>query len=402
VSWLGLAPDDPFGIPNLPYCSFGVGSFEWPGVRVGRHLLNLHGLEADGHLDAYGSFTGGDATLNHFLAQGRQTWTAVRERLTELLTEPRHRADVEPYLFDLTDDVRLNLPFDVPDYVDFYSSEEHATNLGRLFRPGSPPLLPNWKHMPIGYHGRAGSVVVSGTPVRRPSGQRRPAADGAAPAFGPSQRLDIEAEVGFVGGWSEPDVPVRPADFADHVLGFILVNDWSARDIQAWEYQPLGPFLGKAFATSVSPYVVPLDALAAARVPAPPQDPPVLPHLRDDRVAYDIRLEVRWNGTVVSRPPYRTLYWTAAQQLAHVTAGGVVVHAGDLYASGTISGPDRDQTGSFIELTWNGTEPVTLADGTTRTFLEDGDTVTITATAPGPDGSVIGFGDVTGQVVASG
>jgi fumarylacetoacetase len=407
MTWLDLAPDDPFGIHNLPYCSFGKGCFVWPGVRVGQRLLNLYGLETDGHLDANGSFTAGGATLNHFLAQGRRTWTAVRDRLTELLTEPRYRPDVERYFFDLTDDVRLNLPFEVPDYVDFYSSREHATNLGRLLRPGQPPLLPNWKHMPIGYHGRAGSVVVSGTPVRRPCGQRRPANEGALPTFGPSERLDIEAEVGFVGGWSEPDVPVAPDRFAEHVLGFVLVNDWSARDIQAWEYQPLGPFLGKAFATSISPYVVPLDALAAARVPAPPQDPPVLAHLRDDRVGYDIRLEVRWNGTLVSRPPYRTLYWTPAQQLAHLTAGGIEVRAGDLYASGTVSGPRRDETGSFIELTWNGTEPVTLADGSTRTFLEDGDTVTITATAPGPDGSMIGFGEVTGtivrgQVVASG
>jgi fumarylacetoacetase len=284
--------------------------------------------------------------------------------------------------------------------VDFYSSREHATNLGRLLRPDQPPLLPNWKHLPIGYHGRAGTVVVSGTDIVRPCGQRRPP-DADAPVFGPTRRLDIEAEVGFVVGVpSRLGVPLSTGDFLDHVFGVVLVNDWSARDLQAWEYQPLGPFLGKSFATSVSPWVVPLDALAAARVPAPVQDPPVLPYLvESERYGYDLRLEVRWNGTLVSRPPFGGLYWTPAQQLAHLTANGACVRTGDLYASGTVSGRRRDECGSFMELTWGGTEPVRLADGRPSTFLEDGDTVTITATAPGADAAVVGFGEVTGRVV---
>jgi fumarylacetoacetase len=294
----------------------------------------------------------------------------------------------------------MGLPFEVADYVDFYSSEDHATNLGRLLRPGTPPLQPNWKHLPVGYHGRAGTVVVSGTPVVRPSGQRLPP-ESDTPVFGPSSRLDVEAEVGFVVGRpSTMGVPLSTSDFADHVFGVVLVNDWSARDIQAWEYRPLGPFLGKSFATTISPWVVPLAALDAAGVPAPEQDPPVLPYLAEaGRTGYDIRIEVRWNGTVVSRPPYSRMYWSAAQQLAHLTANGARVRTGDLYASGTVSGPAREESGSFIELTMGGQEPVTLDDGGVRTFLEDGDTVTISATAPGPDGCLIGLGEATGRVV---
>jgi len=394
VTWLELAADDPFGVHNLPYGVFDGGRV---GVRVGAQVLDVTGAEAGGLVDAGGSFQAG--SLNAFLATGRPLWTLVRRRLVELLTEERHHAAVRPYLRDLGE-VRLAMPFQVADYVDFYSSAEHATNLGKLFRPGQPPLLPNWRHLPIGYHGRAGTVVVSGTDITRPCGQRKPP-DADAPVFGPSVRLDIEAEVGFVVGRpSALGQPLSTADFAEHVFGVVLVNDWSARDIQSWEYQPLGPFLGKSFATSVSPWVVCLDALAASRVTAPTQDPPVLPYLTEaDRFGYDIRLAITWNGTLVSRPPFAGLYWTPAQQLAHLTANGASVRTGDLFASGTVSGPERGQVGSFIELTWGGTEPVTLADGSTRTFLEDGDTVTISATAPGPDGSVIGFGEVTGRVI---
>ncbi len=394
MTWLELAADDPFGVHNLPYGVFDGGRV---GVRVGAQVLDVTGAEAGGLVDAGGSFQAG--SLNAFLATGRPLWTLVRRRLVELLTEERHHAAVRPYLRDLGE-VRLAMPFQVADYVDFYSSAEHATNLGKLFRPGQPPLLPNWRHLPIGYHGRAGTVVVSGTDITRPCGQRKPP-DADAPVFGPSVRLDIEAEVGFVVGRpSALGQPLSTADFAEHVFGVVLVNDWSARDIQSWEYQPLGPFLGKSFATSVSPWVVCLDALAASRVTAPTQDPPVLPYLTEaDRFGYDIRLAITWNGTLVSRPPFAGLYWTPAQQLAHLTANGASVRTGDLFASGTVSGPERGQVGSFIELTWGGTEPVTLADGSTRTFLEDGDTVTISATAPGPDGSVIGFGEVTGRVI---
>jgi fumarylacetoacetase len=395
-SWLEIAADDPFGVHNLPYGAFdpGDGSRRL-GARIGDRVLDLAALERAGLVEARGTLQA--ATLNPYMALGRPYWKAVRDRLTELLTDQIFRYRVERLLVPLAD-VTPGLPFEVGDYVDFYSSQEHATNLGRLFRPGSPPLLPNWKHLPIGYHGRAGTVVVSGTDIVRPSGQRKPP-DAPAPTFGPSQRLDIEAEVGFVvGAPSSLGTPLTTKDFYEYVFGVVLVNDWSARDLQAWEYQPLGPFLGKSFATSVSAWVVPLDALAQARVPAPEQSPPVLPYLADERTGYDIRIEVVWNGTVVSRPPFSGLYWTPAQQLAHLTANGASVRPGDLYASGTVSGAKRAAVGSFIELTWGGAEPVTLADGRTRTFLEDGDTVTLTATAPGLDGTVVGFGEVVGRI----
>jgi fumarylacetoacetase len=296
-------------------------------------------------------------------------------------------------------EVALRMPFEVADYVDFYSSEHHAGNVGRIFRPDGEPLLPNWKRLPVGYHGRAGTVVVSGTPIVRPCGQRRPpGAD--EPVYGPSVRLDIEVEVGFVvGAGSDLGTRVATDAYPDHVFGVVLLNDWSARDIQAWEYQPLGPFLGKSFATSISPWVVPLDALAAARVPAPEQEPAPLPYLKEsDRYGYDLRLAVDWNGTLVAEPPFARMYWTPAQQLAHLTVNGASLRTGDLYASGTVSGPEKRHRGCFLELTWSGAEPVTLADGSTRTFLEDGDTVTIAGTAPGPDGRVVGLGEVTGTV----
>jgi fumarylacetoacetase len=293
----------------------------------------------------------------------------------------------------------LHLPFEVADYVDFYSSQHHAENVGRIFRPDGDALTPNWRHLPIGYHGRAGTVVVSGTDVVRPSGQRKPpGAD--SPSYGPSGRLDIEAEVGFVVGVPSPQGASVPAkDFRQHVFGACLVNDWSARDLQAWEYVPLGPFLGKSFATSVSPWVVPLDALLDARLPGPVQEPAVLPYLqRQADWGLDLSLEVSWNGTVVSRPPFAGMYWTPDQQLAHLTVNGASLRTGDLYASGTVSGAEREQRGSFLELSWNGTEPVSLADGSTRTFLEDGDVVSVSAWAPGADGTRIGFGEVTGTV----
>jgi fumarylacetoacetase len=309
---------------------------------------------------------------------------------------------VTPLLHDAAD-VTAGLPFTVADYVDFYASEHHATNVGRILRPGSDPLPPSWRHLPIGYHGRAGTVVPSGTPVVRPRGQRRtPEGD---VVFGPSTRLDLEAELGFVVGTPSPlgtSVPV--AAFPDHVFGVCLVNDWSARDIQAWEYVPLGPFLGKSFATSVSPWVVPLAALDAARVRPPARDPQPLPYLDDSAEqpwGLDVRLEVRLNGHVLSRPPAAGMYWTAAQQLAHLTVGGASLRTGDLYASGTVSGRDPAERGSLLELSWGGRDLLRLPDGTTRTFLEDGDEVVISASAPGPGGSTIGFGEVRGTIAPS-
>ncbi|MFI5926169.1 fumarylacetoacetase [Micromonospora sp. NPDC051543] len=394
MTWVSGVDGSPYGVTNLPYGVFAsAGDEPRIGVRISSWVFDLAGAEAAGLLLAAGAL--GRPTLNDFMALGRPQWTAVRQRIVELLTDPAHRPAVEPLLVPLAD-VEMLLPFEVADYVDFYSSEHHASNVGQIFRPGQPPLLPNWKHLPIGYHGRAGTVVVSGTPVVRPTGQR---ASAEGPVTGPSVRLDIEAEVGFVVGVpSALGDRVAVDDFADHVFGVVLVNDWSARDIQAWEYQPLGPFLGKSFATSVSAWVTPLEALADAFVPAPDQDPPVVDYLRDvPHLGLDLRLSVEWNGERVSEPPFAGMYWTPAQQLAHLTVNGASLRTGDLYASGTVSGPERSQVGSFLELTWGGAEPAKVG-AESRTFLADGDTVTITATAPGPDGTTIALGEVTGTV----
>jgi fumarylacetoacetase len=291
--------------------------------------------------------------------------------------------------------VRVHLPFEVGDYVDFYSSLEHATNLGRLFRPDAEPLLPNWRHLPVAYHGRAGTVVVSGTPVVRPCGQAK-APDDADPGFGPSSRLDLELELGFVVGvGSEHGRPIPLAAFREHVFGVVLVNDWSARDLQAWEYQPLGPFLGKSFATSISTWVTPLALLEDRFVSGPEQEPEPLPYLRTTGDwGLDVDLEVELSGTVVARTNARGLYWTMPQQLAHATVNGASVRTGDLFASGTISGPDRGTEGSLIELTGNGAHPLRLGDGSTRTFLEDGDEVVLRGRA-----GEIELGEVRGTIL---
>jgi fumarylacetoacetase len=295
------------------------------------------------------------------------------------------------------DDVELLLPIAAGDYVDFYSSLEHASNVGRIFRPDAEPLVPNWRHMPIGYHGRAGTVVVSGTPIRRPSGQRREPGD-EAPVFGPSVRLDIELELGFVvGAASALGEPVAVDEALDHVFGVALVNDWSARDLQAWEYRPLGPFLAKSFATSIAAWVTPLEAVLDRRVGAPAQEPAPLAYLREDPWAFDLDLEIELNGTTVARTSARHLYWSAAQQLAHLTVNGASVRVGDLFASGTISGPERGQRGSLLELSWNGAEPIELADGSTRSFLQDGDEVVLRGS-----GGAVTLGEVRGRIEPAG
>ena len=394
-TWVPVPEGSGFGVHNLPYGVFSQrGELPRVGVAIGEHVLDLAELAGSGLLADRRWFAAG--SLNAFMAAGRTVWQPTRDRILTLLTDMSYRDEVEPCLLPMAD-VDLHMPFVVADYVDFYSSVDHATNLGRILRPGTDPLLPNWKHMPVGYHGRSATVVPSGTPVVRPCGQRR---GDQGPVFGPTTRLDIEAEVGFVVGVPSPlGRPVPAAAFRDHVFGFVLVNDWSARDIQAWEYQPLGPFLGKSFMTSISPWVVPVAALEEARVAPPEQDPPPLPYLRcDEPWGLDVTLKVELNGHVVSRPPFAGMYWTAPQQLAHTTVNGASLRTGDLLASGTVSGPERDERGSLIELTWNGNEPLELPDGTKRVFLEDGDTVRITASAPGRDITPIGFGDVTGTV----
>ncbi|MFF0815222.1 fumarylacetoacetase [Rhodococcus sp. NPDC003318] len=381
-------PDDSlFGVDNLPYGVFSTaGTDPRVGVRVGDHVVDL--------AKALGDDVFAQPTLNAFMAQGRPRWDAVRARIALLVT-----GEITDDAVHSVADVTLHLPIAVADYVDFYASENHATNLGRLFRPDAEALMPNWKHLPVGYHGRSSTVVVSGTDITRPSGQRKAPAD-AAPTFGPSVRLDIEAEMGFIVGVGSPmGSRISPDEFADHCFGAVILNDWSARDIQAWEYVPLGPNLGKSFATSISPWVVPLAALEAARVDTPTQDPTPLPYLQgDEKWGLAIDLAVEWNGHVVSRPPYAQMYWSPAQMLAHTTVNGAATRTGDLFGSGTISGPDKDQRGAFIELTWGGAEPVAVGDEK-RTFVEDGDEIAISATAPGPNGTRIGFGEVRARIL---
>ncbi|WP_109510209.1 fumarylacetoacetase [Nocardioides speluncae] len=398
TSWVEGAAGSPYDVDNLPYGVF-TRADEDPrvGVRIGDFVLDATPVSAADMLDLHHVFE--ERSLNPLMAEGPLAWRSLRQWLTGLLTDETERDLVEPHLIPL-DEVELLPPVEVADYVDFYASLDHASNVGKMFRPDQEPLLPNWRHLPVGYHGRAGTVVPSGTPIVRPSGQRK-APDATAPTFGPSARLDIEAELGFVvGAPSALGTPVGAASFADHVFGVVGLNDWSARDIQAWEYVPLGPFLGKSFATSISRWVTPLAALDAAWVDLPGQDPAPLPYLAVDGPAgLDISVEVELNGEVVSRPPYSSMYWSPAQMLAHMTVNGASLRTGDLFASGTISGPDKEQRGSLLELSWGGKEPFAVGDDT-RTFLEDGDRVVLRYTAPGTLGGRIALGEVAGEVVS--
>jgi fumarylacetoacetase len=396
TSWVPGAAGSGYDVDHLPYGVFSSGGdAARVGVRIGAHVLDLAPLGSMQLVDGAQVFRAD--TLNPFLAAGPVAWRETRAWVTDLLSQEQHRDSVEPFLLPL-DEVTLRLPFTVGDYVDFYCSEHHATNAGRILRPGSEPLHRNWRHLPVGYHGRAGSIVVSGADVRRPCGQRRE--DDGSVTFGPSRRLDLEAELGFVVGGSPTRGPVPAGDLAERVLGVVLVNDWSARDVQSFEAVPLGPFLGKSFATSVSAWVTPLQALSAAAVPLPVQDPEPLPYLRvDDPAGLDLELEVWINDTLVSAPPYASTYWSPGQMLAHLTVNGAALRPGDLFASGTVSGPGERERGSLLELSWGGTEPLTLADGSTRTFLQDGDLVTLTASAPGALGGRVRLGEVRGRVL---
>ncbi|MGW4354820.1 fumarylacetoacetase [Nocardia sp. NPDC004582] len=377
--------DSGFGLDHLPYCVFRPSGAEpRVGARLGDTVIDL-ALALDDPMFHQPS-------LNAFMTQGPRCWREIRERVRTAA-----EADLPAAAVHEVRAVRLDLPIEIGDYVDFYASLDHATALGRMLRPDGEPLLPNWRHLPVGYHGRAGTVVVSGTDVIRPHGQRR--TESGTPDFGPSRRLDIEAELGFVvGAGSALGTPIGTGDFTDHVFGVALVNDWSARDIQAWEGQPLGPFLGKSFATSLSAWVTPLDALAAARIPLPPQHPEPLPYLRDEQAwGLDITVRVAWNGQLVSTPPYRRMYWSPAQMLAHLTVNGASTRTGDLFASGTISGADRGERGSLMEISWGGAEPFEL-NGVQRTFLQDGDEVVLTASAPAVGGGRLELGEVRGRI----
>jgi len=407
MTWVEGAEDGGYGVQHLPY---GVVSHERGhcevAVRIGEQALSLRRLHDAGLLDGvllHATEVFDSCTLDPLLARGPAAWASVRSRLQEILADDGARPMASKALLAL-DDVETHLPWSVADYVDFYSSEHHATNVGRIFRPNGEALTPNWKHLPIGYHGRAGTVVVSGTDIVRPHGQRK-AAHADEPAFGPSRRLDVEVEVGFVVGVpSQRGDAVAASALVDHVFGVVLLNDWSARDIQAWEYVPLGPFLGKSFATSVSEWVTPLAALAHARVPAVPQDPAPLPYLADaDPWALDLRLSLELArgeaSAVLSRPPFAQMYWTPGQQLAHLTVNGASLRTGDLFASGTVSGAELDQRGSLLELSWGGREPLEVAGLGAVSFLEDGDVVTIRGEAAGADGTTLRLGEVRGRIL---
>ena len=397
TTWVGVPDASDFPIENLPWGIFDAGTGPRAGVAIGDHVLDLSAAHDDGLLDGLPADTFADGTLNRFAALGHETWSTTRLRVGELLTDDtaESRVGLIP-----RSEVRMRLPLAIGDYVDFYSSLHHATNVGKLFRPGQEPLLPNWRYLPVGYHGRASTVVVSGTDVTRPAGQRQNP-EGGPPLFGPSTRLDIELEVGFITGPGNTlGEPIAAAAAEEHIFGVCLVNDWSARDIQAWEYVPLGPFLGKSFATSMSPWIVPLDALTPYRVDPPRQEPEVLPYLQiGGPSGLDLHLEIVINDTTVSHTEFKDMYWTMAQQLAHATVNGAVVHPGDLFASGTVSGPDPGTEGSLLELTRGGERPIVLSDGTDRTFLEDGDRVTIRGWCGGNGAPRIGFGVCAGAVL---
>jgi len=398
ASWVPVAPGSDFPIQNLPFGVFRHGEFTRVGVAIGEHVLDLAAVHAAGALDGLPAGIFARPDLNPFMALGGQVWRDTRSQISALLDAGSGRpGQADEWLVSMPE-VEMELPVRIGDYVDFYSSIHHAMNVGRLFRPDAEPLLPNWRHLPVGYHGRASSVVVSGTPVVRPSGQSR---GGDGPVFGPSQRLDIELEVGFVTGSGNAlgtSIPVETAE--EHIFGMCLVNDWSARDIQAWEYVPLGPFLGKSFATTMSPWIVTLDAVAPFRVPAPPQQPAPLPYLRaPEATGLDLHLSVELNGTQISGVNFNEMYWTMAQQLAHASVNGTNVRCGDLYASGTVSGTTPDALGSLLEMTHNGSEPLRLTSGDERTFLVDGDTVVLRGWCE-RDGAVrIGFGECVGTVI---
>lgn len=403
-TWVPGAAGSSFDLDHLPYGVFSrAGEAPRVGVRIGDYVLDLAPVAEIGDPASALAAAWRTGSLNAFMAMGREQWEVAREWIGEVLGATVHQARTAPHLHPLSE-VVLHLPIEVADYVDFYASEHHATNVGRIFRPDAEPLLPNWKQLPVGYHGRAGTVIVSGSDLPRPSGQQLPAGSSSAstPAalHGPTTRLDIEAELGFVvGAPSERGTPVQASSLAEHVFGVVGLNDWSARDIQAWEYVPLGPFLGKSFATSISAWVTPLSALDNAWVEQPEQHPAVLDYLQVEQpAALDIAVEVEVNGVVVARPPYRTMYWTPAQMLAHLTVNGASLRTGDLFGSGTISGPEKDQRGSMLELSWGGREPFLVGDQE-RTFLLDGDTVTLRYSAPSMGGGRLTLGDVVGRVV---
>lgn len=406
TSWIEVAEGHDFPIQNLPFGIISInGSNPRPAVAIGDYAVDLKELAAAGMLNGLG-FEMSDfdsSSLNLIINRGKKLCSALRNRVSELLrsdnSELRDSASRESCIVSMAD-VQMHMPVEVGDYTDCYSSEDHARNVGKMFRDPDNALLPNWKHMPVAYHGRASSIVVSGTPIRRPHGQLKPA-DDQPPVYGPSRLLDFELEMAFVTHPGKPmgeSISTEEAD--DYIFGMVIFNDWSARDIQKWEYVPLGPFLGKNFASSISPWVVTLDALEPYRVPGPFQDPKVLPYLEYNGDAhYDLDLEVEivpanGQGKVVCQSNFKYMYWNMRQQLAHHTVNGCNIRGGDMIASGTISGPDEGSFGSMLEISWRGTKPVQMPDGTERKFIADGDTVVMRAS-----NGKIGFGEVSAELL---
>ncbi|MCP1911756.1 fumarylacetoacetase [Bradyrhizobium elkanii] len=412
-SFIDVAPTSDFPIQNLPYGVFSSKDGLAPrvGVAIGDYVLDLWELEQDSRLDVGPLGVFSQPSLNAFMALGPKVWSATRARISELLRsdhpELRDNRELRARALVPMADVRLHMPFAVSGYTDFYSSKEHATNVGVMFRGKDNALQPNWLHMPIGYNGRASTVVVSGSKVRRPRGQlKSPTAE--VPSFGACKRLDFELEMGVVVGQASPMGEMLTEKQAEEMIfGFVILNDWSARDIQQWEYVPLGPFQAKAFATSISPWVVTREALEPFRMQGPAQQPEPLAYLKQTQPNnYDMQLDVALRAGAMNEAKticstnFKYMYWSSVQQLVHHASSGCAMNVGDLLGSGTISGPEKHQRGSLLEISWNGTEPVELASGVTRSFLEDGDSLVMRGWCQG-DGYRVGFGEVEGTIVAT-
>jgi fumarylacetoacetase len=407
TSWLDIATDSDFSIYNFPYGVFSVSdSKKRAASAIGDYILDLDAFHKQGYFDnlslAPDVFI--SDTLNDFIKLGKATTNGVRSILQKLFTEDHGVKEKLSTLTFQRAEVEMHMPVEIKDYTDFYSSREHATNVGTMFRGKENALMPNWLHLPVGYHGRASSIVVSGTDIKRPMGQMRPDKE-APPVFGASRLMDFELEMGFIiGKETKLGQRISTTEAEDYIFGLILFNDWSARDIQGWEYVPLGPFLGKNFGSTVAPWIVPLEALDPFRINGPKQEPKILPYLEyqgDKR--YNINLEVSilteaGSETIISKSNFKYMYWNMCQQLAHHTINGCNVNVGDLYASGTISGTTEDSFGSMLELTWRGSKPLTLEDGTERKFLQDGDSLILRGHGE-KDGIRVGFGESRGKVI---
>lgn len=409
-SWVEVAPNSDFSIYNIPFGIFRNHGRVRAGSAIGNLVIDLDQLHKRNYFDSF-EFPEGffelDA-LNEFIDQGKEVTNAVRNRIIELLSRncselQEKKSDIESVFIPM-EEVEMLMPVNVPNYTDFYSSIEHATNVGTMFRDPENALFPNWKHLPVGYHGRSSSIVVSGTPIKRPKGQTK-APEAAAPSFGPTKRLDFELEMAFIiGKETQLGESVSTDQAEEFIFGFVLFNDWSARDIQVWEYVPLGPFLAKNFGSSVSPWIVTMEALEHFRVDTPHQDPEVLPYLKfEGKKNFDIQLQVAItpeNGEeqTVCNSNFKYMYWNVNQQLAHHTINGCNIEIGDMYASGTISGPTEDSYGSMLELAWKGTKPMKMKDGSERVFIHDGDTVVMRGYAQKEDIRV-GFGEVRSLIL---